>query len=160
MLKRTACPLKDLVRVSVLTSHLDIVPLSEQVGLGVRKILGKVTPVVPQVTHFSFIPLRDQLKGNTSHLQVAHLGQTGINSTFIYAPSLPLFSKCGSFPHFLKERSPHPSQVSRCNTKPVQLSGKPGSIFSSAECGLKWLVERLLLGSCYVCFMISQSDHP
>lgn len=56
MLKRKACPLKDLFRVPVLTSHLDIVPLSEQVGLGVRKTLGKVTPVVPQVTTFFFYP--------------------------------------------------------------------------------------------------------
>lgn len=160
MLKRKACPLKDLVRVPVLTYHFDIVPLSEQVGLGMRKILGKVTPVLPQVTTFLFYST--QMSTWRQHITppVAHLGQTSINSTFIYAPSFPLFSKWGSFPHFLKECSPHPSQLSRCITKSVQLSRKPMSISSPAECGPKWPVEKLLLGSCCVCFVISQRDLP
>lgn len=158
MLKRKACPLKDLISVPVLNSHLDTVPLSEQVGLGMRKILGKVTPVVPR-SHFYFIPLRCQLKGNTSYLQVAHLGQTGTKSTFIYALRLLLFRKCRSFPHFLKECSPHPSQFSWCITKPVQLSGKPGSI--SEPCWV-WseMVSREVTAGFLLCLFLDFPKRP
>lgn len=52
---------------------------------------------------------------------MTHPGQVGTNSIFIYALSLPSFSKSGSFPNFLKECNAHPSQLSHCITVSVQL---------------------------------------